>query len=70
LTRQENQEKCSDLSSAGVTFQLFEEKMVQMKRTNKACSFYMNKMAISRNPCAILDQLCYIFFLLHLSHFS
>lgn len=69
-TRQENQEKYADLLSAGVTFQLFEEKMVQMKWTNKACNFYMNKMAISRNPCFILGQICYIFLLLHLSYFS
>lgn len=41
-----------------------------MKWTNKACNFHMSKMDISRNPHSILDQLCYIFLLLHLLHFS
>lgn len=31
LTRQENQDKWIDLLSVGVTFQLFEEEMVQVK---------------------------------------
>lgn len=44
--------------------------MVQMKLTKKACNFYTNKMDISRNQHAILDQLCYIFLLLNFSHFS
>lgn len=45
LTRQENQEKQTDLLSAGVTFQLFEEKMVQMK-WRKVCNFYINKLSV------------------------
>lgn len=68
-TRQENQEKCTDLLSGGVIFQLFEEKMVKRNEQIKSATSIQTSWLFQETH-TILNQIYYIFLLLHLSHVS